>query len=42
MERRRDSFFMTTGAIRHTFIYCSKWWTNARSVPTGGVVKMPF
>lgn len=36
MERRRHSFFMTTGAIRHTFIYRSKWWTNARSV------KMPF
>lgn len=42
MERRHDSFFMASGAIHHTFIYRSKRWTNARSVPTGCVVKMPF
>lgn len=42
MERRHGGFFTMAGAIRHTFIYRSKWWTNAQSVPTGCVVKMPF
>lgn len=40
MERRHDRPFIMTDVICCTFIYCSKWWTNAQSVPRDRVVKM--
>lgn len=37
-----DRLFIMTPVVSGTFIYCSKWWTNAQIVPRGRVIKMSF
>lgn len=41
-DKCHDRLFIMTDVICHTFIYCSKWWTNAQSVPWDCIIKMPF